>query len=49
MCGVQERCVQRFGWGETERKREFGRKVCRCERYVKIDFKEITMGKLGLD
>ena len=38
---VRERCVQRFGWGETERKRELGRTVRRCEDNAKIDFKEI--------
>jgi hypothetical protein len=41
MCGLQERCVQYFGWGETERKRELERTVVRCEDNVKIDFKEI--------
>ena len=41
MCGLRERCVQRFGWGETERKRELERTVRRCEDNVKIGFKEI--------
>ena len=41
MCGLGERCVQRFGWGETERKREIRRTVLRCDDNVKIDFKEI--------
>ena len=33
--------MQRFGWGETERKIELGRTVRRYEDNVKIGFKEI--------
>ena len=41
MGGLQERCVERFGWGKTERKRELVRTVRRCEDNVKIDLKEM--------